>query len=68
MIFFFKKNSYLTVLGLSYGILVPQPGIEAGPAALRVRSPSHWTTREVPVICLSHKHDCTVGPVIPPST
>ena len=48
--------------------LVPWPGMEPGPPALGVWSPSHWTTREVPVICLSHKHDCTVGPVIPPST
>ena len=28
--------------------LVPQPGIELGPPASGVWSPSHWTTREVP--------------------
>ena len=28
--------------------LVPWPGIETGPPALGVQSPSHWTTREVP--------------------
>ena len=27
--------------------LVPQPGIESRPPALRVGSPRHWTTREV---------------------
>ena len=30
------------------GILVPQPGIEPGPSALKVQSPNHWTTREFP--------------------
>ena len=30
------------------GILVPQPGIEPGPLAVKVRSPNHWTTREFP--------------------
>ena len=33
-----------------YGILVPQPGIEPRPSAVRVRSPNHWTAREYPVI------------------
>ena len=28
-------------------ILVPQPGIEAGPAAVEVLSPNHWMVREV---------------------
>ena len=28
------------------GILVPQPGIELGPSAVRGWSLSHWTTRE----------------------
>ena len=28
--------------------LVPQPGIEPRPPVLRIQSPSHWTTREVP--------------------
>ena len=30
------------------GILVPQPGIELGPMAVKVPSPNHWTAREVP--------------------
>ena len=29
---------------------VPRPGTEPGPPALRLQSPSHWTTREVPGI------------------
>ena len=28
------------------GILVPQPGIEPGPSAVKARSPNHWTARE----------------------
>ena len=28
------------------GILVPQPGIEPGPWAVKVWSPNHWTARE----------------------
>ena len=30
------------------GILVPCPGIEPGSLAVKVQSPNHWTTREVP--------------------
>ena len=30
------------------GILVPQPGIEPRPSAVRAWSPNHWTTREFP--------------------
>ena len=30
------------------GIIVPWPGIEPGPSAVRARSPNHWTTREFP--------------------
>ena len=30
------------------GILVPQPGIKPAPPAVEVRSPNHWTTRDVP--------------------
>ena len=29
------------------GILVPRPGMEAGPAAVEARSPNRWTAREV---------------------
>ena len=32
--------------------IVPRPGIEPGPPALGVRSLTHWTTREVPVILI----------------
>ena len=28
------------------GFLVPRPGIEPGPLAVRVQSPNHWTARE----------------------
>ena len=30
------------------GILVPRPGIEPGPSAVRAWSPNHWTAREFP--------------------
>ena len=33
---------------MACGILVPRPGIEPGPSAVRVWSPNHWTAREVP--------------------
>ena len=33
-------------------ILVPWPGIEPGPRAVRAWSPNHWTVREVPACCL----------------
>ena len=32
----------------AYGILVPRPGIEPRPSAVRARSPNHWTAREFP--------------------
>ena len=31
------------------GILVPQPGIEPGPLAVKMQSSNHWTTRISPV-------------------
>ena len=31
---------------MACGILVPRPGIEPGPLAVKVWSPNHWTTRE----------------------
>ena len=34
-------------LGYSMWDLVPWPGIESGPSALGVRSPSHWTTKSL---------------------
>ena len=30
------------------GILVPQPGIEPRPSAVKAQSPKHWTAREFP--------------------
>ena len=30
------------------GILIPWPGIEPGPSAVKVPSPNHWTAREFP--------------------
>ena len=35
---------------MACGILVPQPGIEPGPLAMRPQSPNHWTAREFPPI------------------
>ena len=32
------------------GILVPRPGIEPGPTAVKAPRPNHWTTREFPHI------------------
>ena len=29
-------------------ILVPQPGIEPGPSAVKAQSPNHWTAKESP--------------------
>ena len=33
---------------VAYGILVPRPGIEPRPSAMKVRSANHWTAREFP--------------------
>ena len=30
--------------------LVPQPGIEPAPSAVKAQSPNHWTTKEFPLI------------------
>ena len=35
-----------------YGILVPQPGIESKPLAVRAHSPKHRTARELPTTSL----------------
>ena len=34
------------------GILVPRPGIEPGPSAVRAQSPNHWTARKFPLLCV----------------
>ena len=44
----------LWILTAACGILVPWPGIESRPPELRAWSPSHWTTREVPVYAFLH--------------
>ena len=33
-------------------ILVPRPGIELRPSAVKAQSPNHWTTREFPIVGL----------------
>ena len=33
----------------AYGILVPWPGIEPMPSAVKMWSPNHWTSREFPI-------------------
>ena len=33
---------------MACGILVPRPGIEPGPSAVKAWSPNHWTARELP--------------------
>ena len=46
--------------------LVPRPGSEPKPPALAARSPSHWTTREVPLwyilieVCIWHEANVRV--------
>ena len=45
-------------------ILVPQLGIELRPSAVKVQSPNHWTTRELPIttfenVCF-HPHTCVL--------
>ena len=33
---------------MAFGILVPRPGIEPTPSAVKALSPNHWTAREFP--------------------
>ena len=40
------------LISVTWGILVPQLGIESLPPALKVQSPNHWTIREAPNPCL----------------
>ena len=45
--------SFLFSFGhVACGILVPRPGIEPRPSAVRAQSPNHWTTREFPLVAL----------------
>ena len=57
--FFFKHICYLIKYFVCFlfwprsvacGILVPQPGFEPTPLAVKTRSPNHQTTREFPLI------------------
>lgn len=43
-----KSTSLSLLFYFIFGILVPQPGLEPVPPALRARSLSHWTAREAP--------------------
>ena len=46
------QTGFLIFVGCCFGlaawILVPLPGVEPGPLALKAQSLNHWTTREVP--------------------
>ena len=44
----FILRSVLFLGRAACGILVPQPGIEPGPSAVKAPSPNHWTAREFP--------------------
>ena len=59
LIFLFKKNIYLAMLGLvcskgtlCFGLLdlVPWPGVKPRPPSLGAQGLSPWTTREVPIL------------------
>ena len=52
---------YLFILGgTACGILVPGPGIEPGPSAVKALSPNHWTTREFPIFLIT-KLTCAIS-------
>ena len=47
------------------GILVPWPGTETGPLAVKVQSPNHWTAKELPpsaktIFCLQQICSCDI--------
>ena len=44
------SNVFWILGGTACGILVPQPGIEPCPFAVRTQSPNHWIAREFPTI------------------
>ena len=69
---YYLLNIYITMPFLLFffwpyceacGILVPWPGIEPGPPAMKVLTPNHWTTREVRVISLYMLTALKVPPV-----
>ena len=47
IIFHFYLFIYFWPCSAACGILVPWPGIEPAPSAVKARSPNHWTTREL---------------------
>ena len=49
LLFFFLQNLFIFTFWpcrLARGIVVPRPGIEPMPLAVKARSPNHWTIRE----------------------
>ena len=65
---YFYFIMYWAAPGLSEDMwdLIPWPGIEPGSPALGARSPSHWTTREVPGRhCMFNLHICLWRDPIP---
>ena len=40
-------NAFSQFIDFIFRILVPQPGIEPGPMAVKAPSPNHWTTKEL---------------------
>ena len=46
---FFFLNFFAAPCHAACGILVPQPGIEPGPSAVKAWSLNHWTDREFPL-------------------
>ena len=70
-VFWSRRAFFLSFLNFGHiacGILVPWPGIELGPTAVRARSPNYWTAREFPgelsngpEITLCRWHKCISG-------
>ena len=42
----FLNILFFSLWYVAYEILVPRPGIEAGPPAAKAQSPNHWTSRQ----------------------
>ena len=43
-------STFFCLCRAACGILVPRPGIEPRPSAVKALSPNQWTTREVPFL------------------
>jgi len=50
-VFLFFKNIFWPH-HIAYGILVPWPGIGSTPLALAAQNLNHWTSREIPIMCI----------------